>query len=84
MHGEGIKMKGQGRAKGSSCLENRFDFYAPVSTGFSLRLWHVRRRWGRRYARKGVTVLTTLTIQLLWGYRGKYILIVLLFSAGSF
>ena len=63
MHGEGKKMKGS-RAKGRRGLEKIFEFYALLAARFSLRLWLVRRRGGRRYAPTSVTVLTALTIHL--------------------
>ena len=47
MQGEGKKMK-ESRAKGRGGLENIFEFYALLATRFSLRLWLVRRREGRR------------------------------------
>ena len=59
MHGEGKKMKGS-RAKGRGALEEIFEFYALLATGFSLRYWRVRRRGGvavclyERYGAYGV------------------------------
>ena len=41
------KGKGAG-AKGRGGLEKVFEFYALPATAFSLRLWLVRRREGRR------------------------------------
>ena len=46
-------------------LRKCFEFYALLATRFSLRLWLVRLREGRRYAPTRVTVLTALTIHLL-------------------
>ena len=45
-------------------LQNFLEFYALLATRFSLRLWLVRLREGRRYAPTRVTVLTSLTIHL--------------------
>ena len=45
-------------------LRKFFEFYALLAMRFSLRLWLVRRREGRRYAPTRVTVLTALTIHL--------------------
>ena len=47
MPGEGKKRKGS-RAKGRGGLEFFFEFFALLATRFSLRLWLVRRREGRR------------------------------------
>ena len=44
------------RARGG--LRKHFEFYALLSTCFSLRLWLVRLRDGGRYAPAMVTVLT--------------------------
>ena len=40
-------MKGS-RAKGRGGLEKFFEFYALLATQFSLRLWLVKQREGRR------------------------------------
>ena len=45
-------------------LRKFFEFYALLATLFSLRLWLVTLRVGRRYAPTRVTVLTALTIHL--------------------
>ena len=42
----------------------KVESYALLATRFSLRLWLVRRRGGRRYAPTSVTVLTALTFHL--------------------
>ena len=63
MHAEGAKRKGS-RAKGRGGLENIFEFYALLGTGFSLRYWRVRRREGCFYGHTRVTVLTALSIHL--------------------
>ena len=47
MHGEEKKRKGR-RAKGRGGLEKIFEFYALLTTRFSLRLRLVRRGEGRR------------------------------------
>ena len=52
-------------ARGRGELRKYFQFYALLVTLFSLRLWLVRLREGRRYAFTTVMVLTTLTIHLL-------------------
>ena len=51
-------------ARGHGELRNLFQFYALLSTRFSLRLWPVRLRGGQRYAHRSFTVLTALTIHL--------------------
>ena len=63
MHGERKKMRGS-RAKGRGGLENFFDFYALLATGFSLHYWRVRQRGGRPYVPTRITVLTALTVHL--------------------
>ena len=45
-------------------LQKSFELYALLATLFSLRLWLVRLREGRRYPLTRVTVLTALTIYL--------------------
>ena len=45
-----------GDARGRGVLRKTFEFYALLATRFSLRLWLVRRRGGRRYAPTSVTV----------------------------
>ena len=41
------KEEGVGATRGG-CLESVFEIYALLATGFSLRLWLVRRQEGRR------------------------------------
>ena len=53
-----------GNLRGHGELWKSFEFYALLATSFSLRLWLVRKRGGRRYAPTSVTVLTALTIHL--------------------
>ena len=56
------KKKGTGwDARGRGELRKRFEFYALLAAHFSLLLWLVRLRWGRRYAPRSVTVLTALS-----------------------
>ena len=47
MHGQGKKTRGS-RAKGRGGLENFFEFYSLLETGFSLPLRLVRQKEGRR------------------------------------
>ena len=49
-----------GDVRGRGELRKIFEFYALLATHFSLRLWLVRRRGGRRYAPPSVMVLTAL------------------------
>ena len=51
-------------ARGRGQLRKYFEFYALLASRFSLRLWRVRLREGRRYAPTTVSVLTALTIHL--------------------
>ena len=53
-----------GNVRGRGMLRKMFEFYALLATRFSLRLWLVRRRGGRRYAPTRVTVLAALTSHL--------------------
>ena len=51
-------------ARGRGELRKNFKLDALLATRFSLHLWRVRLREGRRYAPRTVTMLTALTIHL--------------------
>ena len=64
VHGEEYEKGGRGDVRGRGELPKTFEFYALLTTRFSLRLRLVRCRGGRHYAPTSVTVPTASTIHL--------------------
>ena len=52
------------RAKDRGSLEENFEFYALLATGFPSRCWRVRRRGGWRHVCTGLTVVTYLSAKI--------------------